>query len=477
MSKLLFPNNEWTVEQLQECYKVLERINKEKYKLDVYNNRIEIITFDQMINLCGTNGLPIIYPHWSFGQNQLQQEELYRKGKSGLAYEIVINTDPAIAYCMETNTGLMQALVIAHASFGHNFVFKNNYLFKNGVKANFILDYMRYARKFITECEEKYGEGIVEDTIDAAHSLKYHSVDLTKRKYIAHQDNSAKWNEKIEDIMSDTSISRRERDIFKRQFLKNIKNSGKAKVPEENILYFIEKNSPHLKQWQREIIRIVRRTTQYFYPQMQTKVVHEGFASFCHYHMIYDLFDEGYLSNSQMMEFIETHTNVLYQPDNLGPTKLNPYTLGFNILMDIKRACQNPDEEDRKWLPSVCGKPWLETIKYIVSNYRDESLIKNFLGPKVINKLELATYHYNPENTKEVEVNNVNSDIKGIRNAVAKDMSIHHNLPNIRVREVRQGKLILEYLASDDLKLHEESERQVLLDVEFLWGNDCIIAR
>ena len=106
--------------------------------------------------------------------------------------------------------------------------------------------------------------------------------------------------------------------------------------PEENILYFIEKNSPKLKAWQREIVRIVRKVSQYFYPQGQTKVINEGCATFCHYEIVNKMFEEGYLDDGFMLEFMHHHSNVIFQPgfDSKFYSGLNPYTLGFlNLLI------------------------------------------------------------------------------------------------------------------------------------------------
>ena len=124
--------------------------------------------------------------------------------------------------------------------------------------------------------------------------------------------------------------------------------------PEENILYFIEKNAPKLPVWKRELIRIVRKVAQYYYPQGMTKVMNEGFATFMHYHIINKLFEEGFLDDGFMLEFIKSHSGVIYQPAYNSPyfSGLNPYTLGFNIFMDIKRICQEPTEEDKKWFPN-----------------------------------------------------------------------------------------------------------------------------
>ena len=156
--------------------------------------------------------------------------------------------------------------------------------------------------------------------------------------------------------------------------------------PEENILYFIEKNAPTLAPWKREIVRIVRKVAQYFYPQGATKVMNEGFATFTHYHIINKMYDEGYLNDGFMLEFIKSHSGVLFQPDYNSPyfSGLNPYTLGFNIFMDIKRICQEPTAEDKKWFPNLIGKDWLEQVHYVMENFRDDSFILQYLSPKVI---------------------------------------------------------------------------------------------
>src|SRR5690606_18740668 len=89
--------------------------------------------------------------------------------------------------------------------------------------------------------------------------------------------------------------------------------------PQENLLYFIEKNAPLLAPWQREIIRIVRKISQYFYPQRQTQVMNEGWATFWHYTLLNHLYDEGKLTDGFMLEFLTSHTNVVKQPDFDSP--------------------------------------------------------------------------------------------------------------------------------------------------------------
>lgn len=94
------------------------------YRLDTYPHQIEVITSEQMMDAYSSVGMPINYPHWSFGKKFIETEQAYKHGQQGLAYEIVINSNPCIAYLMEENTITMQALVMAHACYGHNSFFK-----------------------------------------------------------------------------------------------------------------------------------------------------------------------------------------------------------------------------------------------------------------------------------------------------------------------------------------------------------------
>ncbi len=158
----MFTSNEWSMESLQSMWTTIDRVAKETFGLDYYEPQIEIITSEQMLDCYSSVAMPVMYNHWSFGKTFIQNERQYAKGMQGLAYEVVINTNPCIAYLMENNTATLQALVLAHASCGHSHFFKNNYLFKNWTEADSIIDYLKFAKKYIRSCEEKYGEKEVE---------------------------------------------------------------------------------------------------------------------------------------------------------------------------------------------------------------------------------------------------------------------------------------------------------------------------
>ena len=175
-STLLYPGSEWDCGTLQRIYDAVEKIGLKELKLDVYPNQIEVITAEQMLDAYASTGMPIFYKHWSFGKQFLANEHLYRKGQRGLAYEMVINSDPCISYVMEENSATMQTLVIAHAALGHNHFFKNNYLFRQWTNADTILDYLAFAKDYIKDCEEQFGIEAVEQIVDAAHALMRQGV-------------------------------------------------------------------------------------------------------------------------------------------------------------------------------------------------------------------------------------------------------------------------------------------------------------
>ena len=171
---------EWNCELVERYHAAIAETAAE-FGLDTYPNQIEVITSEQMLDAYASTGLPIGYPHWSYGKEFIRNEQAYRSGAQALAYEIVINSNPCIAYLMEENTLMMQALVIAHASYGHNSFFKGNYLFRQWTAADGILDYLVFARRYVLDCEERHGVAAVEEVLDSCHALMRYGVHRYKR--------------------------------------------------------------------------------------------------------------------------------------------------------------------------------------------------------------------------------------------------------------------------------------------------------
>jgi len=478
---LVTSGQDWNFKLIEEVYGHIERIALEKYRLKCFPNQLEIITSEQMLDAYTSVGMPLSYPHWSFGEAFVKQLEMYKRGYMGLAYEIVINSNPCIAYLMEENTMAMQTLVIAHASFGHNHFFKNNYLFKQWTQPDAIIDYIAYAKKFIRECEERYGIDAVEEVLDAAHALQRHGVNKYKRPPRL----SAAEEEKL----------RKERNAYNQSQVNAIwdtvpktKKAGVTgsdaddqfpKEPEENILYFIEKNAPRLEDWKREIIRIVRMMAQYFYPQMQTKIMNEGCATYIHYKIMNDLHDDGVIDESAMLEFLTSHTNVVFQPDVTDKrySGINPYALGFAMMQDIERVATNPTKDDRDWFG---GQEWVGSGDYIsafqfaVDNFKDESFIKQYLSPRIIEKFRMFSI-MDDENDSELEVTGIhnNKGYKVVRDSLSEQNNIGYVVPDIQVVNVDKWgdrTMTLRHFMVNGVPLNTEQTVETLQHLTDVWG-------
>lgn len=474
MAKPLFTDNHWTFKRLRSVEDEIAKIAFDELKLDIYPNQIEIIGSDQMLDAYASHGLPIMYNHWSFGKHFLQNEHSYRKGYSGLAYEIVINSNPCISYLMEENSMTMQTLVIAHAAYGHNHFFKNNYLFRQWTDAEGIVDYMVFAKNYISKCEEQYGSKIVEETLDACHAIMDYGVDRYKRPSKPNKKQELEQQQAREEY-----VQQQANELWNTLPKKSKKEENKIttfpKEPQENIMYFIEKHSPSLESWQREIVRIVRKIAQYFYPQRQTKLMNEGWASFTHYYIMNRLWEKGLLTDGSYLEFIHSHSSVLTQLPyhHKYYNGFNPYALGFDIFTDIKRICENPTNEDREYFPHMVNTNWLDTCLDAVKNYRDESFISQFLSPTIMRKYRLFEVT-NLEKEKYVEVTSIQnlSGYNKIRQTLSYQYSTTSQQPDIEVVNANlkgNRELILRHKSMNGNKLNDNKDK-VLKHIQYLWG-------
>jgi spore cortex formation protein SpoVR/YcgB (stage V sporulation) len=465
--------SEWTFELVERYDREIGRLAQE-FRLDTYRNQIEIIRSDQMMDAYASIGMPVGYHHWSFGKHFVETERAYQRGFMGLAYEIVINSNPCIAYLMEENTMTMQALVIAHACYGHNSFFKGNYLYRTWTDASSIIDYLVFAKQYIAKCEEQHGVEAVERILDSCHALKNFGVDRYKRPYpISAEEERRRQRERQEHVQR--TLNDLWRTVPKARKVDDEAEETFPKEPQENLLYFFEKNAPLLEPWQREIIRIVRKIAQYFYPQGQTQVMNEGWASFWHYTLLNALYDEGLVNDGFMVEFLQSHTSVLYQPafDSPHYNGINPYALGFSIFSDLRRICEHPTDEDRKWFPDIAGAHWLEVLDHAMRNFKDESFILQFLSPKTIRDLRLfGIVDDDKEDAYLVSAIHDQSGYARVRELLASQYNLGDREPNIQIvrADVRGDRgLTLRHHRHQRRPLHDSAD-EVLKHVHRLWG-------
>ena len=468
-------SSEWTFPLLERYDKAIADIAHNHFGLDTYGNQIEVITAEQMMDAYSSVGMPLGYHHWSFGKHFVATERNYRRGQMGLAYEIVINSDPCIAYLMEENTMTMQALVMAHACYGHNSFFKGNYLFQTWTSADAIIDYLLFARNYMAECEERYGVGEVEVLLDSCHALMNYGVDRYKRPApLSLQKERQRQHEREEYLQS--QINELWRTIPRKETETQAAEERRYPTePQENLLYFIEKNAPLLEPWQREIVRIVRKLAQYFYPQRQTQVMNEGWATFWHYTLLNELYDRGLVTDGFMIEVLQSHTNVVFQPSFDSPyySGINPYALGFTMMSDIRRICENPTEEDHYWFPDIAGQDWLKVMDFAMRNFKDESFVAQYLSPKVIRDLKLFAV-LDDDAQQELEISAIHDDngYRYLRQSLADQYNLGSREPNIQVYNVdHRGDRSLTLLHTRySRKPLAESTEEMLRHLRRLWG-------
>ncbi|WP_441278633.1 SpoVR family protein [Tardiphaga sp. 172_B4_N1_3] len=488
MTDRLYEGADWDFTTLQRIHDACEEIAEKELGLNVYPNQIEVITAEQMLDAYSSVGMPLYYKHWSFGKQFAHQEASYRKGLMGLAYEIVINSSPCISYLMEENTATMQTLVIAHAAFGHNHFFKNNYLFKQWTDADGILDYLDFAKGYVAQCEEKHGRAAVEQTLDAAHALMSHGVDRYPGK-------------KSLDLRAEEKRAKERRNHEETSFndLWRTVPTGRAKsasllsaerrrallgLPQENLLYFLEKSAPRLKIWQRELIRIVRHISQYFYPQGQTKVMNEGTATYVHYRIMSRLHQTGQISDGNFLEFLQSHTNVVFQPnyDDRRFSGFNPYALGFAMMQDIEKIVTDPTDEDRAWFPDIAGKgDAMAVLRDIWANYRDESFVSQFLSPRLMRHMRMFHLHDDPAVSEGIRVDAIHDErgYRRVRRVLARQYDVGLIDANIEVVDVDLAgdrRLMLKHSVLNGALLNEPDAKRVLQHLADLWSYDVSLA-
>ena len=473
--RLITDSSEWSFPLLERFDREIGKLAHEVYGLDTYPNQIEVISSEQMIDAYSSVGLPINYHHWSFGKQFLVTEQTYRRGQMGLAYEIVINSDPCIAYLMEENSLPMQALVIAHACYGHNSFFKGNYLFRTWTSADAIIDYLVFARKYISQCEERYGQQEVELLLDSCHALMNHGVDRYKRPAPLSMAEEQRRQREREAYLQ-FQINDLWRTIPFHGDHENVEQEMRwPEEPQENLLYFIEKNAPLLEPWQREIVRIVRKLGQYFYPQRQTQVMNEGWATFWHYTLMNHQYDEGFVTDGFMMEFLQSHTGVVFQPPFDAPyyNGINPYALGFAMMRDIRRMCEQPTDEDRYWFPDIAGGDWMKVLDFAMRNFKDESFIAQFLSPTLMREFRLfAIRDDDLEEHLEVKAIHEEQGYRALRQALAEQYNLGSREPNIQVFNVdRRGNrsLTLRHFSHNRRPLGGSLD-EMLRHIRRLWG-------
>lgn len=427
--------SEFSIAELEQWNERIEACAHEM-GLDFYPQEFEICSCEEMLGYEAYTGMPSHYPHWSFGKAFDRLHTFYRYNLTGLPYEMVINSNPCLAYLMGDNTLLLQILTIAHV-YGHNDFFKNNRLFKTTRGEMTIDSFKNHAQRIRSYIQDpSIGYVKVERVLDAAHALRYQiNRTIGSKKLTAYEEKKRL----LDEYRRKTSA-----DLFGRP-VEAVAPPNLNRIPlepDDDLLGFVIEYS-RLDEWEKDIVRIVRAESEYFLPQIETKIINEGWASLWHYRILQKLD----LAPDLHLEFLKRHHQVI-RPHQGG---LNPYHLGFVILNDLETRF---------------GRSKIFEAREIES---DRSLIRRYLTRELCNELHLFEFFQNGDEGIISEV----ADEDGwepIRDTLCQNVGMS-SIPVIKVKEMssRDGSLLLEH-EHDGRELELGYTGETLKYLAELWG-------
>jgi len=416
---------DWDFKTLEEWDEKIRNLATDR-GLSWYPITYEVCDYYSMIGHMSYHGMPTHYGHWSYGKQFERTHTMYNMGASGLPYELIINSNPAIAYLMRENPAYLQILIMAHCV-GHSDFFKNNRMFKD-TRPESIVARFRNAKKRFQNYVEDHTIGIdeVEETIDAAHAIQFQT-----HRYSQYRYNKKELYDKYSKLVkADENDEYLDFDMTKQPL-----------EPDYDILGFILEYSHDLPEWKKDIIEVVREESKYFIPQMQTKIMNEGWASYWHYNLLHEL----ELPAECHLPFIKTHNQVI-RPHIGG---MNPYHIGFKIFEDIEKRLG------------------IDECFIARETAHDVSFLRQYLTRELCEDLGLFTYS---EKSKEGVTIDEISDEEGWE-IVKKDLLTNvgvNSIPVIYVDEVEDGVLILRH-EHDGRDLDLNYAEEVVSHVSNLW--------
>ena len=420
--------SDWTVADLQKWDDKICRVG-EDFGLDWFPIDYEIIDYQEMLGAMAYVGLPTHYRHWSYGKEYERTHTLYNMGQTGLPYEMIINSNPSIAYLMRENALYIHILTMAHCV-GHSDFFKQNRMFAHTDPDN-IIGSFKSAAKYVRQLIEDPSIGIdrVEKILDAAHSVKYQVPRYPGIKY--------KTREELVEIEKDKML---ENPKYK-------PNLSKTPLrPEYNILRFVAEHSKHLEEWERNLILIVEESSKYFIPQALTKVMNEGWACTIHQKIINEL----NLPDSLYLPFVKLHNQVI-RP-HLG--QINPYHLGYKLFQKII--------EEKGFEEAM-------TIREV---HNDITFLRFYMDEEFMRDNNYFSYSF--DKCKHGSVVDDISDSEGcenVRDEMIKNVGLNR-LPVVFVDELEKDGTLSLVHEHDGRDIELNYARKVFEFIETLWGDN-----
>ena len=421
---------DWNFELLEEWDEKINNVAL-SHGLDWFPITYEVCDYYSMIGHMSYHGMPSHYGHWSYGKSFERTHTMYNMGMEGLPYELIINSNPSIAYLMRENPAYLQILIMAHCV-GHSDFFKNNRMFQD-TRPESIVGKLRSAKKRIQGYVEDPSIGIdeVEGVLDSAHALQFQT-----HRYGQYRKTQEELVEKYTSLIKESEDGEYD----------DIDVQKNPLEPDHDLLGFIAENSRHMPGWKRDVIEIVREQAKYFIPQIQTKIMNEGWASYWHYTMCHEL----ELPQEWHIPFLKMHNQVI-RPHIGG---LNPYHMGFVIFQDIKK------------------RYGIEECFIARESSHDVAFLRQYLTEELCQDLGLFSFSEKRKQGVTIDEIHDNDGWEKVKSTLLKNVGTN-GIPVIYVDEIEHdGTLILRH-EHDGRDLELDNADEVLRHVRVLWGEEA----
>jgi stage V sporulation protein R len=396
--------------------------------------------------------MPTRFSHWSFGKQFHKMKLHYDLGLSKI-YELVINSNPCYAFLLDTNSLIQNKLIVAHV-LAHCDFFKNNCRFQNTNRD--MVESMAATAERIKQYEHDHGKEEVENFLNAVLAIQEHIDPSLVRSKLA-------WS--IDDMEEEEEVKKKSSayddlwNLDSRNKPKAVPKKRKKKFPpqpEKDVLLFIEHYSSELDDWQRDILTMMREEMLYFWPQMETKIMNEGWASYWHQRILREMD----LTSGEALEYAKLNAGVV-QPSR---TSINPYYLGIKIFEDIEERYNNPTEEmKRDGIKPGSGRERMFEVREVES---DISFLRNYLNKDLVMREDMYLFQKQGKDYKIVD-----KAWEQVRDQLV-NMRVNGGFPYITVNDgdyLRAGELYLKHWF-EGIELDLKYLEKVLPYIHQIWG-------
>ncbi|WP_432823154.1 SpoVR family protein [Trichloromonas sp.] len=460
-----------------------------------------IVTNRDMLELSPKIMIPTLYDYWVQDVEVLKEKgryELY----PGNPYETVINTRPAISFYNDNNPDWLNVMIFYHV-LAHIDFFQNNTFFRHtwdfdltgrALADKRLLARLRSEKGRWVDYVIEFSRGIDNlvgyfDELSQLHRPTSGGCSRRLDYYFdvfLQQLKKVRTSQYVKEIDRFNECLRRYGELGEQTFFADTavkypefealfeKSSRVAKGRKRDLLQFLMDHSEFLNKeenkWMKTVMEVVRKTSIYFQPQIRTKIMNEGWASYWHE----KLFMRDERIRGHEIEFARAHAGVTALP-RVG---MNPYALGMRLFYFIEEMADKGklsydfqrlhDVRKRESYNRKVGAG-LKTIFEVRENLCDFMLVNSFVDQDFVNKnnLFIADRRINPARmTWEVYVKSRKAE--DYRQMLLD--SLYHP-PWIEIDEEASADGTLKLVHRFEGKpLVAEYIANTMLGIEFLWG-------